>query len=250
MKTSISDTPNYRNICLNFSKHDNLFEKFKQDPNYTQILEHTSKIQAIEYISCIKNSKLDLSKIDKFRENDEQGSPSIEYYGDPLFDGISPSTIRYIKTLSDLVNTFKNLDGKKIIEIGVGYGGQCKLINDYFDIQSYHLIDLPEVLELSEKYLNKYNYSNISYGGELLNEYDLIISNYAITECDKNIQIKYIDDIISKSRHGYITANYISEVFNINSLSKEEFIKRINKDPLYINSEYPLTFSGNCVMIW
>lgn len=250
IKTSISDTNEYIKKCLDFVSDDLEFSKFKQDPTYTTILEHASIDQALLCIQAIKKSGLDLTKINILKSNDEQGSPTIADYDDIIFNGISPSTIRYIKVLGDLIDIFNSLDDYNIVEIGVGYGGQCKIINDYFNIKSYQLIDLDEVLKLSEKYLSKYNYNNLLFDNTIFkDEYDLVISNYAITECSKNIQLNYINNIINKSKHGYITCNYISDIFNINSMSKQEFIESINKKT-HIIEEYPLTFHGNCVIIW
>lgn len=249
-KSSISDSIEYTKKCLDFVNDDLEFSKFKQNAIYTNILEHASVEQALACIESIKKSGLDLNKIDILKSNDEQGSPTIAYYGNPVFDGISPSTIRYIKALGDLIDTFKSLDGYNIIEIGVGYGGQCKLINDYFNIESYQLVDLDEVLKLSEKYLSKYNYKNNLFDNTNFKDtYDLVISNYAITECSKNIQSDYITNILNKSKHGFITCNYISHIFNIESMTKSEFIESINKK-VHIIEEYPLTYEGNCILVW
>lgn len=249
MKTSISDTDNYRTKCRIFSEDDTSFDQFKIDPIYTGILEHTTKTQALGYIDFIKKSKLDFSKIPLLKSNDEQGSPILENYGDEVFDNISPSSIRYIKVLSELINIYTHLNGINIVEIGVGYGGQCKMINDYFSVKSYQLIDLPEVLMLAERYLRKYEYTNLKFGGDFSEKYDFVISNYAITECSKDVQCNYIDNIINNSRHGYITCNFISDQFNIDSLSKEEFINRI-KHSVNTMDEYPLTYNNNIILYW
>jgi hypothetical protein len=247
--TSISDTDRYKEVCEEFVNNDELFLNFKQDPIYTEILEHTSRGQALQYINYIVNSRLDLTKISKLRENDEQGNPIKCSYDNGIFDDISPSTIRYIKVLSEIKDIFTHLNGKDIIEIGVGYGGQCKVIMDYFEVNSYQLVDLDIVLKLSEKYLSKYNYKNVYYGRKYLDKYDLVISNYAITECNKKTQIDYIDNIINISNHGYITCNYISDIFNIESLGKDEFISKINKE-VFIQPETPLSHPNNFLLIW
>lgn len=247
--TSISDTSSYQEVCQGFVINDELFKEFKQNSVYTSILEHTSKEQALQYIRYIEGSKLDFSKIGKLKENDEQGTPAILSYGDAYFNGISPSTIRYIKVLSEIVDIFTHLNGKDVVEIGVGYGGQCKILNDYFNIKSYQLVDLPVVQDLSKKYLGRYSYQNLDFSHNYRDSYDFVISNYAITECNKKVQLNYIHNIVNKSKHGYITCNYISDLFNIDSLTKDEFIKAINKE-VFIQPEYPLTHSNNFLMIW
>ena len=119
-----------------------------------------------------------------------------------------------LKVLSDLKQLCGSLDNFNIIEIGVGYGGQCKIISDFFNIQNYYLVDLDESLNLAEKYLNKLNVKNVkvvrpSEIARLDKKFDLIISNYAFTEISRSIQEFYLNNILLKSTHGYITCNFI-----------------------------------------
>lgn len=249
-QTSISDYSAYRNTCQLIADNLEAFEVFKQNPVYNTILEHASRDQAMRCIDIIRKGPLDLSKIKLLRTNDEQGTPTLETYGDELFDNISPSTIRYIKVLSDLIHSYGGLDDFNIVEIGIGYGGQCKLINDYSKIQSYSLVDLPEVLNLAKRYLSKYDYKSVNkWAGEGDVEYDLVISNYAITECNREVQRNYIENIVNKSAHGYITCNYVSSGFGINSMTKDEFIGSITHE-VTVSNEVPLTYPGNILLTW
>jgi putative sugar O-methyltransferase len=192
MRTSITDRNEYIECCKLFISNRHEFNTFKQHPVYIDVLEHFSQYRAKICIDVIKKRHLILSE--KIKENDEQGSPSICYYGDSFFDGVSPSTIRYIKVLSD-IHEFIDLNGMNIAEIGVGYGGQCKVINDYAKVKSYSLFDLPIVLKFTAKYLSKYKYDNLKFG-EYLDNYDLVISNYAISECVINLNMDILPIII------------------------------------------------------
>ena len=250
MKTSISDYDSYRQICLDASQNDEVFNNFKRNPTYTTILEHASTQQGEGYLQYILKSDLDLSYIDKFKENDSQGNASLNKYKEP-FGLISPSTLRYIKVLTELKNLFGSLDDFSICEIGVGYGGQSKIIMDYFKIKEYNFVDLPEPLKLTERYLNKFNYKNLNYyTSDTLPEkkYDLIISNYAFTECVRSIQDIYVDKIINNSKRGYITCNHISNLFEIDSYSKEE-LSKLSKD-CKEKPEEPITFNNNYILYW
>jgi hypothetical protein len=251
MKTSISDIDDYKQICKMAYENDEIFNNFKRDDNYNFVLEHTDRNVGLGYINYIKNTKIDLSKIDKFKQNDEQGSPIRYSYEEP-YGLISPTTLRYIKVLSEIEMLFGSLDGKKIIEIGVGYGGQSKMIMDYFNVAEYNYVDLPEVLNLTQKYLKKYNYENTNfYDYENLpdKEYDFIISNYAFTECNRDIQTIYLDKIINKSKMGYITGNYIGQFFNVDTMNKYEIQEKINKKSSFID-EIPLTHQNNYILLW
>ena len=247
MKNSLSDNNIYPNVCKNAVENDDIFNTFKNIPAYTEILEHVTEQQGLEYIKIIKRDNNHLfEKIKNFTENDKYGNPKKYPY-----DGIgvvSPSTLRYIKVLSDLLKIFKDLNGYKIIEIGGGYGGQCKIISDYFIFLEYYIVDLLYPLKLTEKYLNKLNVKNfkILTMEDLHNEeYDLVISNYAFTELNKNIQDIYTEKIIKKSKHAYITCNVIggidtysvNELFNLN-------------DKINILNEEPLTHKNNFILYW
>jgi putative sugar O-methyltransferase len=251
MKTSISDIDDYKDICKLAYENDEVFNSFKQNENYNFVLEHMEQKVGLGYINYIKETKIDLSRLNKFKENDEQGSP-IKYIYEEPFGLISPTTLRYVKVLSELEMLFGSLDGKKIVEIGVGYGGQSKMIMDYFNISEYNYVDLPEVLKLTQKYLKKYNYENLnfySYDNLPDKEYDFIISNYAFTECNRDIQNTYLDRIINKSNMGYITGNYIGQFFNVDTMGKYEIQGKINKKTNFIE-EVPLTHQNNYILIW
>ena len=250
---SISCNTSYPNICLQASEDDAVFNIFKTLPQYKDILEHTSPQMGIEYLSIIERDNpilLDYGNIEKFKENDIYGGSDKWMYSDIL---ISPSTLRYIKVLSDLIKIFGNLNGFKIAEIGGGYGGQCKIINDYFNIKNYHIVDLPEVNLLTKKYLGKLNINNVRFSTSkdlIPEDYDLVISNYAYTELDRELQDIYKLNIIDNSKNGYLTCNFISNLFIDNSdfYSREELINL--KEKVEIFKEEPLSHSNNFLLTW
>jgi putative sugar O-methyltransferase len=250
-KTSISDYNEYKTICQIASEKDEIFKNFKQNFEYKKILEHANKSQGDGYINRILElSNIDLTKIEIFKTNDEQGSPDLYDYPEP-FGRISPSTLRYIKVLSDLINHFGDLSNMSIVEVGVGYGGQSKIIQDYFNVKEYNYIDLPEVMNLTKKYLKKYDYENINFldfNNLPIKKYDLVISNYAITECTKEIQDLYFEKVINNSKKGYITGNDIGKYFNINNYSKLEWSEKIKGSLIF--EENPKTHEDNYLLIF
>lgn len=111
------------------------------------------------------------------------------------------NTIEQYKEVMDrIVGLVGSLDNLRIIEIGGGYGGQCKIIMDNYKVSCYHIIDLPEVCELQRKNCLAECFTEPT--GE---QYDLVISNYAISEIPDNKL--YIDEVLKKSKRGYITCN-------------------------------------------
>lgn len=248
MKTSISDYKEYKEVCSEAAVNDEAFLNFRRHPQYTPILEHTSYDLGKGYINWLMKNNFDINQIEKIKLNDLKGGAILEQYDEP-FGQICPSTLRYTKVMHELELMFGSLSDKHIIEIGVGYGGQCKIINDCFKPASYTLVDLPEVIALSERYLRDSEYNNVHYyTQENLpdRKYDLVISNYAFSECERSIQMGYVNDVLKKSENGYITFNTISHLFNIDSLSKEEFQTLMNCSE---KGEEPAS-GANCIFYW
>lgn len=165
---------------------------FKQDLRLQAIFEHCGKTIADEYYRTIPEDMLH-----RGWTNDFYGTPVMHRYGQHRF---SASTLQYIGVLAKLIKHFGSLDGIRICEIGGGYGGQCRTIYDMFTPECYHIIDLPEVCELQRKYCQAECF--IKTTGQT---YDLVISNYALSEIIDNKL--YIDEVLLRSKHGYITCN-------------------------------------------
>ena len=251
---SVSNNTGYPDVCLKASQDDAAFNVFKTVPEYTQILEHTSVEYGQTYIDIIKRDNpqlLNEENLKKFKTNDDNGGSTPHNYGEFT---IAPSTLRYIKVLSDLINIFGDLNGFKIAEIGGGYGGQCKVIKDYFDIKDYNIMDIPEANALTKRYLDTLgvkNFRNSSSDELNVEEYDLVISNYAYTELDRGLQDVYKTNIIDGSANGYITCNFIIHFAaggGFSTYSREELLDL--KGNTEVLTEEPLTAPTNFVLVW
>lgn len=246
--SSISDNGQYPIIVQHALKNDNVFNAFKQHPWYTPILEHVSYEDGLKYLEIIKTDyNFLLSNIEKYKTNDNIGTP-IKYVYENIGQ-VSPTTLRYIKVLGDIISHFGDLDELDIVEIGCGYGGQAKMIFDTYNVKSYTFIDLPEVLGLTKKYLsnfdidmNKLIFKDINQLTE--NEkYDLFISNYAYTECSENVREIYFNTVLSKTKMGYLTSNMLSH-----ETMDNEIINRIQNCVKI--EERPYTGDKNFIIIW
>tara|TARA_R110000765_G_C18797810_1_gene593252 strand:+ start:68 stop:853 length:786 start_codon:yes stop_codon:yes gene_type:complete len=261
MSESISSRTPYVRVCHLAASNDSYFDVFKSNPEYRQILEHVTEEDGHKYLQLIKeDNPWLLEKFDLFSNNDKYGSPLKFTYKDTASDieEFSPTTLRYVKVLSDLFSMFGSLKGMKIIEIGCGYGGQSKIISSIFNIDSYTYVDLPEVVGLAKKYTDSVEMHEVDRkfittdNLTLLEEsYDLVISNYAFTECSKEVEKEYIESVLNKSKHGYITCNFISALCGRGedfSYSKEELLELL---PYAEESpEKPLTFHRNLILSW
>jgi putative sugar O-methyltransferase len=216
----------YLSICDYASDNENIFSKFKKDPAYRQILEHISYDEGMKYVErfAVPISEV-LENLSKFKENDFYGSPDIFDYGD--LGNISPTTIRYIKNTYDILNYFKGIEIKNIVEIGGGYGGLCKVMSSVIDFDNYLLFDLPQPNKLSKKYISmfpdiepKVQILTIDELEEL-EGVDLVVSNYAFSELSRDLQDEYYEKIISKSSNFYMMFNPISNT----NLQFDEFLE-------------------------
>jgi putative sugar O-methyltransferase len=235
----------YSEACLNAAQDESVFKKFRRDPVITQVMEFHYEQIGKEYLEAIKRDNPDLIKyLNRFNSSDRFGSPLVYKYEGVM---ISPSTLRYVKVMSDLIKYFGDINRFKIAEIGSGYGGQCKVIKDIFNVD-YHCIDLSEVNLLAIQFLVKNNKGNIRFSSwdQLMKEnYDLLISVGAFTEMNREIQDYYREMIINGSKRGYIIGNV---VLNPNNCYQMDDYKQM-KDAIF-TSEEPNTHPDNFVMYW
>ncbi len=146
----------------------------------------------------------------------------------------------------------KSLDNLRICEVGVGYGGQSRVINAIFTPKSYDFVDLSPVLKLTKKYLSYYklecelNFIDIEHLEH--KEYDLFISNYAFSELNRKIQEIYTNVLIKHSKYGYITYNDISPD-SLKSYKVQEYATLFDKE-IKVYEEIPNTHFRNKIILW
>jgi hypothetical protein len=143
------------------------------------------------------------------------------------------------------------LDGYRIIEIGGGFGGQAALSISLESDLHWRIYDLPSVIKMQKKFTDELGLStkmSFSSGLELeSNSGDLLISNYALSEISRNLQMEYISSVIQNCPRGYMTWNLISER-NGDGLSVVEVLGLIPNSIAF--DEFPLTDEGNKIIVW
>lgn len=254
-----SSSYGYIDICKKAVDDDEYFQKFKNDPMYRVVLEHLDPGQGAYYLECIERSSLRLSsELEKFSINDTLGKPKdiVPVQG---LDGkqilITPSTIRYVKVLADLLFEFGSLDGMKIIEVGGGYGGQALVISQDCNFDSYHLIDLEDPANLAKKYLSHFKIENVGiYTPDALPDmdFDLVVSNYAFSEVAKSTQDLYIDKVLSRCARGYITWNNENpdDQFGETPYDYEPLVKRLSEFHTLREGKEDAPGSTHPIIIW
>ena len=201
----------YLDFCEQAVKDDEVFNNFKKADPYVVITEDTGNNLGMSYYEKVKTDNPDLlDHIEKFQKIEKIGGPKTMDV-DPF---LSAPTLRYLKVLSDLKTCFGDLSGYNIIEIGAAYGGQASIISQVYNFSNYYDVDLEWPLKLAKKYCSFNNVKNFKIVhpeslGEFSSDktFDLVISNYALSECDEETQDFYIKTVLSKSKRGYITIN-------------------------------------------
>lgn len=253
-KTSCSDNNIYPKFCAQVAKSEELFQNFRRDEIYTSVVETVLQKDGNDYLKRAIDQTPGLKKyMKKFNAGDSIGNPIVYKYRFGMFSprlSFSPTTLRYIKVLSDLKKYFGNLDNMDILEIGVGYGGQCKIIADVFNFRSYTMIDLDPVIELSKKYLSKVGLKKINFIPlDLIpkrKNYDLFISNYAFSEVRRDLQEIYLSRYIENSRMGYMLCNFKTHTWDKDQYSELELLNLIKDSTSLKSNPYLTDLEINC----
>ena len=211
----------YLSACRAAAQGSDFFKGFKSHPAYRHVLEHVSYEEGQQYLDEVEIDYKD--KLDEIKENDALGTPvTCSYNG---VGTISPTTVRYLKNTSDIVNKF-GTSFDSIVEIGGGYGGLCKVMSSFVKFENYLLIDLEECNMLSRKYLSNFDLPTMSYQAEEIvdveENFDLLISNYALSECNRETQMMYVERFVKKSDKFYLMHNNFHA--DNGNMSYEEFI--------------------------
>ena len=240
----------YIKVCKDAVKNDEVFATFRSHPEYERVVEACGRRHGIAYLTVIRTLFPHLLQyFPLFQTSETVGAPKKYYYKSSRSHRFSPTTLRYIKVLGDLEQLFGKLDGMDIVEIGGGYGGQCKIIFDYAKPRSYTIVDLPGALKLAEKYLTHFGIDNVQYkkpNDSFDNSYSLCISNYAFSEVSYGYQKIYAKKILKHSAMGYMTCNHFHRSKTRLMYDLDIFkVKRGKFSP-----ETPLTGEGNKLYTW
>ncbi len=225
-----------------------VFNKFKSNEQYRKILEHVNREQGYEYLEIIDSYGKLYEPLRTFIRIDKCKPFRFTY---PQVGRISPSNLRYAKVSLDIESLFGNITDFKVAEIGVGYGGQFHALSMISKPSSYFLYDIPIVTELATKYLSEVGCDTRSLIVGDFNDFgpriDLVISNYAFSELERDLQEIYLKNVILNSSRGYFIYNQIMNQ-SFDTIGVEEFVSRI--PGAEVMAEVPLTASTNKLIVW
>lgn len=247
--SSFSDNPDYLSIVVMASNDEQVFKKFRSNREYRKILEHVTRQLGEDYIKEFSD-KGDLKKTLSLLKNCDRTGGPVQYY----FRGVgfySPTTIRYAFVHSQLEQKFGSLGGLRVLEIGGGFGGQAAVSSTLTRNLDWVIFDLPDVLALQSRYLSRVNpNTTVAFRSGLHispTEGDLLISNYALSEISRELQMEYLHKVVLNCKRGYMAWNTISEK-EIGGLSLLEVLDLIPGASAV--AEKPLSDPGNVIIVW
>lgn len=256
-KRSLSDNPPYIAAILEALSSPQSFASFKRHPILNLLQEYNTFEEGQDYaIFLYTRFPHFLPKLDKIRRNDRFGEP--KKYNFPFVGEFSPTTLRYAKAAADIEELYGSLEGKHIIEIGGGYGGQCKVLSELHNFKSYTIIDIEPSLSLCKKYVEANQIQNVRFLSlEELPHHrdlrcDLVISHFGLSQYERGIQKFLIKNILRKASAGYIACAFHPKHYGVKSLPKHELIARIQSGIKELREipEEPLTAKNNCILTW
>lgn len=247
---------------------ESAFNVFRQDWRYSGIHENVTADQGMQY----HNETHDEAKqaLHKISERDNVGSPITMEVANVR---VSPTTLRHLKVASDLHHLFgsKFLAQATIVQIGVGYGGLCKVLSEFIHLRAGEtfLVDLPLTCSLAEKFISKtvqsdkhtkksgiYFVTSKMLEQESQTDLDialqhtevsLVISNYAFSEFDASVRQQYLKRILNRCTHGYLTINTLTDS---DSQELRAMLHDVDNRIVSVLPETPNTSPENHVITW
>lgn len=245
---SLSELDDYLTLCELAATDDEYFMKFRSCSSYRAILENVDGLAGEKLHTALQSYG---RSAEEFRHlwHPNIGNPyTFRVRG---LGKISPTELRYSKIMCELEALFGSLDGFKITEIGVGFGGQGGQILNFFNVAEYEFVDLVEPLQLVKKYLTEIKAPGVvrMTSPDRLHEdkRDLVISNYAYSELTRELQEKYFEKIIIQSSRGFVIYNHITPN-DFHTMTAVEFAARIRGAEVI--PENPLSHPGNVLVVW
>lgn len=231
----IYDQPVFAQVCLEAVSDESRFLVFKQNPYFNLLWENRTEEEGVEDIKWIElHAPFVFEHLEKLRAIDAIGSPRVYSYGE--YGALSPYTLHLAAFSGEIAAHCGDLSGKRIVQIGAGYGGLCQVIQALFPVDSYTLIDLPEQLELAKKYLSCAGIEQVSYlTPDQLPEgisFDVLLSDQSFSEFNRHYQEIFVNKLFCHSHSGYVRGHLFPKHFGVVALNCDELIKILKRKML------------------
>lgn len=228
-------------------------KRFRSRKKYMMILEHLTYEDGNKYLESIRENGFNcqdyvmvLQKIDSF------GKPRKFKYND--IGWVSPTALRYLSIALDIKSHF-GPEIREVVEVGVGYGGLLLALAEICTIKNYSIYDLEDVMTLTDRYLENVgcntNVIKRTIEQDYETEYDLFVSNYAFSELPIHLQGLYMDQVMKKSKNGYVIMNSGDTNLTGRNEGKMKLDEIISNIPTILRlEEKPKTGQDNYLLMW
>lgn len=235
----------YLDICVKASTDDAIFSQFRSLPDYKPILEVGQEGEHAAYVraNVMESTK---QKMSQFALVDKIGNPVTYPFND--MGSFSGTTLRYIIVADQIKKMFVLPDDATIVEIGAGFGGQCYVLSVLQKFSKYLIYDLPEVNKLIKRFVTTLAVPGVQFMPliqKVNGSIDLLISNYAYTECNEETKEEYFHKVIKHAKRGYMLCNAIVADFG----SFIQLLKDHNMNPQVLD-EPVFSYTGNKLVVW
>lgn len=259
----------WRNACEAAASSSQSLSSFRRWPVFVLNVEGTPRIGGELLAQRLLRSQIFTESLPMISRNEEFGSPlnliSISFEGKSF--QLSPTTLRYANNCLNAIALFgPKIFFNQIIEIGGGYGGECKVFNDISrtvnkDDQNldWTVYDLPSSTNLIKKWLDfsgyKVTFGSIFSKSKRISHEAMIVSNGAFSEMQDELLEDYFTNLILPAKYGYFIANFETHSSPFGGWTTEKFLTRLiaagKKDAkvLQVHKYLSFTDSGNSTLV-
>jgi len=200
--------------CLSEARLTDLSDFKSSDVNF-RIAPWDPRTNGVRYLKtliynlCSELTPAQLSRLAAIK-NRQLGQPiSIQYEGLTI-------CMDYLQALyeTEFIAARMPLTGSSVLEIGAGYGRTCHALLSCFPLAAYTIVDLPNCLELSRRYLaavlppgeyKKITFkSPVDFFGGGRPGYDLALNIDSFAEMEADTVTAYLGGIAEQCRYFYV----------------------------------------------
>jgi hypothetical protein len=229
--SSVSASMPWADLCEAFAGGKISSQNFRRCSATREIVETLGPVDAQFFVRKIKEWDASWLSAAAVKRIDQWGNP-IRWPGILLGcpSPFSPSSLRYLAQALWLRRHGQLEEHSRIAEIGVGFGGLAAM-NAIVSGAHTTLIDLPQVEQsamrmLAENQLEAFARTSDSPSDQATR---FVISNYAFTELNAELQELYFARYIRGSSHGMILSNASVFASIIGGLSNEQIVESLQQ---------------------
>lgn len=254
-KHCIHDEDTYLKFCREVVLEPRVYSSFRSHPLYSIFQEDLNEQSAKSCLSFLETHYPHLlQEAALISALDAIGTPwQISRAGG---EKISFPTLRNLKISGDIEKYFGSLNGKTVVQIGASDGSLCKILHALHHPARYCIVDIAPALAVAQKTLADWGVGNVEfYTPEEFKApaaIDLVVSPFVFSESRRNIQEKYLAQILRQAQRGYLDCRFPMRHYGLKVCTQEQILsqlKSIGKKP-HVVQEEPLTDLDRCLILF